>query len=124
MNIWDKKFYGKEEEYRKEIFRIPHQDLPKFVKLLRYIKAKRILDLGCGTGRHVIALAKRGFEVYGIDIAKNALNLARERLKEKNLKAKLKIGDIYKKLPFKNNFFDGLISTKTIHHARIFKILA
>jgi methylase of polypeptide subunit release factors len=80
MNIWDEKFYRKEEEYRKEIFRIPHKDLPRFVKLLRKIKAKRILDLGCGTGRHVIALAKKGFEVYGVDISKKALNLAKERL--------------------------------------------
>jgi len=82
MNIWDKKFYGKAREYCKEIFQIPHRNLPKFVKLLRKIKAKKILDLGCGTGRHVIALAKRGFEVYGIDTAKKALNLTKERLKE------------------------------------------
>jgi SAM-dependent methyltransferase len=122
MNIWDKKFFGKEEIYRKEIFRIPHKDLLRFVKLLRKIKAKRILDLGCGTGRHIIALAKRNFEVYGIDIAKKALNLARERLKEEGLKAKLKVGDFYKKLPYKDKFFDGVISIKALHHARVFKI--
>jgi ubiquinone/menaquinone biosynthesis C-methylase UbiE len=106
----------------KKIFRIPHKDLPRFVKLLRKIKAKRILDLGCGTGRHVIALAKKGFEVYGIDIAKNALNLAKERLKEEGLKAKLKVGDFYKKLPYKDKFFDGVIPIKALHHARVFKI--
>jgi ubiquinone/menaquinone biosynthesis C-methylase UbiE len=122
MNIWDKKFYGKEEIYRKEIFRIPHKDLPRFVKLLRKIKAKKILDLGCGTGRHVIAMAKKGFEVYGVDISKKALNLAKERLKEEGLKAKLRVGDFYKKLPYKDKFFDGVISIKALHHARVFKI--
>jgi len=122
MNIWDKKFYGKKKIYRKEIFRIPHKDLPKFIKLLRKIKAKKILDLGCGTGRHVIALAKRNFEVYGIDIAKKALNLAKERLKEEALKAKLRVGDFYKKLPYKDKFFDGVISIKALHHARVLKI--
>jgi len=122
MNIWDKRFYGKEEEYRKEIFRIHHKDLPKFVKLLRKIKAERILDLGCGTGRHIIALAKRNFEVYGIDIAKKALNLTKERLKEEGLKARLRAGDFYKKLPYKDKFFDGVISINALHHARVFKI--
>jgi len=122
MNIWNEKFYGKEEEYRKEIFLIPHKDLLKFVKLLRKIKAKRVLDLGCGTGRHVIVLAKRGFEVYGIDAAKRALKLTKERLKEKCLKAKLRVEDIYKELPYKNNFFDGVISIKVLHHAKVAQI--
>ena len=34
-------------------------------------KNTRILDIGCGTGRHCIELAKRGYEVTGIDLSES-----------------------------------------------------
>jgi len=122
MNVWEKRFYSKEGVFRKKIFRIPHQDLFKFVKLLREIKAKRILDLGCGTGRHIIALAKKGFQIYGLDVSPTALKETKERLRQEGLKAKLELENIYKKLPYRDNFFDGVISIKVLHHGRILRI--
>ena len=122
MNFWEKKFYGKDGVFRKKIFRVPHQDLSKFVKLLREIKAKRVLDLGCGTGRHVIALAKKGLQIYGLDISPTALGEIKERLRQEGLKAKLELGNIYKKLPYRDNFFDGAISIKVLHHGKILRI--
>ena len=38
----------------------------------------RILDVGCGPGRHAHALARRGFEVIGVDISERFITLARE----------------------------------------------
>jgi len=38
-----------------------------------------ILDVGCGTGRHAIELARRGFSVTGIDLSENQLTRAREK---------------------------------------------
>lgn len=38
-----------------------------------------VLDVGCGPGRHVLALAERGMVVLGIDITPAALDLARRR---------------------------------------------
>lgn len=35
------------------------------------------------------------------------------------MQANLKVGSIYKRLPYKDNFFDAIISTNTIHHGRI-----
>ncbi len=35
---------------------------------IEYDKSKTILDIGCGTGRHAIELAKRGYKVTGIDL--------------------------------------------------------
>jgi ubiquinone/menaquinone biosynthesis C-methylase UbiE len=58
----------------------------------------------------------------GIDISETGIKLAKEWLKEENLKVNLKIGDIYKKLPYKNNFFDATLSTQTLHHNTIEKI--
>lgn len=42
-------------------------------------KRVRILDVGCGTGRHAIELARRGYQVTGIDLSANQLALAREK---------------------------------------------
>ncbi|MFA9390296.1 MAG: class I SAM-dependent methyltransferase [Prolixibacteraceae bacterium] len=41
-----------------------------------------ILDIGCGTGRHSIELAKRGYQVTGIDLSANMLNRAKEKARE------------------------------------------
>lgn len=117
MKQWDKIFrqYGK-------VFIKPQEDIPKIIKLFKKRGIKRILDLGCGSGRHTVYLAKRGFEVYGIDSALEGIKITRDWLKEEGLKARLKIGDIYKKLPYKDNFFDSIISTQTLHHGKIEKI--
>jgi len=37
----------------------------------------RILDMGCGTGRHSIELAKRGYQVTGVDLSLGMLDVAR-----------------------------------------------
>ncbi|HOY60641.1 MAG TPA: class I SAM-dependent methyltransferase [Verrucomicrobiota bacterium] len=42
-------------------------------------KTVRILDIGCGTGRHAIELARRGYQVTGIDLSANQLARAREK---------------------------------------------
>lgn len=42
-------------------------------------KTKRILDIGCGTGRHAIELAHRGYSVTGIDLSDAQLARAREK---------------------------------------------
>jgi SAM-dependent methyltransferase len=49
---------------------------------LGFDKTKRILDIGCGTGRHTIELAKRGYSVCGIDLSEQMLDKARENSKE------------------------------------------
>jgi len=43
-------------------------------------QARRILELGCGTGLHAIELARRGCQVTGIDISEPMLESARRRL--------------------------------------------
>ena len=38
-------------------------------KEIKHNKATKILDIGCGTGRHSIELAKRGYSIVGIDLS-------------------------------------------------------
>jgi len=88
----------------------------KAVSLFKKKKIKAILDLGFGTGRHTVYLAKNGFKVYGIDISKEGKKITLERLKKSNLKAKLKISSM-SGLPYPDKFFDAVVSTYVVHHA-------
>ena len=45
-------------------------------------RSKRILDIGCGTGRHAVELARRGYRVTGFDLSEGQLRLAREKAAE------------------------------------------
>ena len=51
-------------------------------KEIGFDQKKKILDVGCGTGRHAIELAKRGYRVTGIDLSQDQLARAKEKAKE------------------------------------------
>lgn len=76
---------------------------------LKERKKIKILDLGCGAGCHTIFLSKEGFDTYATDISDQGLKVTKQRLKDNNLKAVLKNAGMENQ-PFKNNFFDGVIS--------------
>jgi len=111
MSDWDSIF-----KKNGKVFLKIHEDMKKVVSLLKRDNAKKILDLGCGSGRHTLLLAKQGFDVYATDVSKAGLTITRKWLKEENLSAKLKEHSCYEKFPFKNNYFDAVISTQVIHH--------
>ena len=70
---WDRIFKEKGKVWVK-----PQEDIPKLSRKWKKEGMKRILDLGCGTGRHLVYLAKKGFEAYGIDIAEEGIKIARK----------------------------------------------
>ncbi len=111
---WDTVF-----KERGRYFNQPHEDIPAVVESLQERGAKTILDLGSGTGRHVIYFAERGFDVYGIDNAATGLQMTRDWLTEKSLTADLKLADITEPLPYADDFFDAVMSVQVIHHARL-----
>ncbi|MBN1621752.1 MAG: class I SAM-dependent methyltransferase [Endomicrobiales bacterium] len=55
------------------------QEVDFIEKEIKHNKNIKILDVGCGTGRHSIELAKRGYDVSGIDLSKNQLAHARRK---------------------------------------------
>lgn len=54
----------------------------------------KLLDLGCGVGRHALLLAERGWAVTGIDIAEPSLEYARQEAEDAGLGARFIQGDI------------------------------
>lgn len=68
-----------------------------------YDKNIKILDIGCGTGRHSIELARRGYRVTGIDLSESQLNRAKEKAMERNVKIDFQRHDA-RNLPFQNEF--------------------
>jgi 2-polyprenyl-3-methyl-5-hydroxy-6-metoxy-1,4-benzoquinol methylase len=50
-------------------------------KEINYNKTLRIIDIGCGTGRHSIELSKRGYSITGIDLSESLLDKARVKAK-------------------------------------------
>ncbi len=97
----------------------PQEDIPKIIKKWKKEGIKKILDLGCGTGRHLVYLAKNGFETYGFDISREGIRIASKWLREERLNANLKVGDICRRLPYKDDFFDAIICIKTLNHGKI-----
>lgn len=55
---------------------------------------KRVLDLGCGTGRHACVLAQRGYEVTGVDRSWDMLHAAERRASAEGSGASFVLGDI------------------------------
>lgn len=119
---WGEDFYKNIERQPEKIFRDVNKELPEFIKLLKKIKAKNVLDLGCGTGKHLVALAKCDFQVFGFDLIGKVVKIAGNWLKKEGLEAKLSVGNIYERFPYKDNFFDGVISTKAMHHGTVAQI--
>ncbi len=72
----------------------------------------KVLDLGCGIGRHVIFSNEMQVDAYGVDLSDSAIKFAIDWAKKagiKNPKTKIVQSDITK-MPFQNNFFDFVVS--------------
>lgn len=72
-------------------------------KELNYQKSLKIIDVGCGTGRHTIELAGRGYAVTGIDLSESLLKKAREKARLQGLEIDFLHHDA-RNLPFQNQF--------------------
>jgi len=99
----------------------PDEMVINLASILKDRRARKILDLGCGAGRHVIYLAEQEFEPYGSDISNTGLKLTKKRLKSQKLEAKIIKCDM-KLIPYINSYFDATICVSTIYHQKLKEI--
>ena len=70
---------------------------------IKHDTSLRILDIGCGTGRHTLELTKRGYQVVGIDLSDSMLARAREKSAELGIPIDVRKADA-RDLSFANEF--------------------
>jgi len=88
MKQWyEELFTDYAETYDREIFTQGTIGEVDFIEQeINFDKSKRILDIGCGTGRHAIELAKRGYQIVGVDLSASQLKRAKEKANNENVK--------------------------------------
>ncbi|MHA2071669.1 MAG: class I SAM-dependent methyltransferase [Candidatus Thorarchaeota archaeon] len=69
------------------------RELP-FLQSMSESSTKRVLDMACGSGRHVVALASLGFDVVGFDTSEGMITAARNHAKIAEVEVEFHIADM------------------------------
>jgi SAM-dependent methyltransferase len=111
-------------EHKDNVLFYPHEEIIRFIsknirKRIEFNKFldirpnfKKVLDLGCGMGRHVFYLDEMGFEAFGIDLSTVAIKKAKEISKligKTDLANNFTVGDITD-MTFDSDMFDFVVS--------------
>jgi len=83
-------------------------------------KVGRVIDVGCGNGRHVVLFAEQGFDVWGTDPSSRAITYTRDWLIKRDLNATLNVCD-GEQLPYAGEFFDVAVCFGVLDHVRFYK---
>lgn len=113
MNKWEK-FYS-----NTPLDKIPWHKL-RADYLIEIIEKEKVkpgltLVLGCGTGMNSIYLAKRGFNVTGIDISETAIGYAKENAKKENVNINFIVADATDLSFLKDKEFDFILDWANLH---------
>jgi SAM-dependent methyltransferase len=79
------------------------QEVDFLVEVLRLPAGARILDVGCGPGRHSLELARRGYRTLGIDLSRAFFEIASRQAANEGLSAEFVVGDA-RAMTFANEF--------------------
>jgi malonyl-CoA O-methyltransferase len=78
------------------------------------VRGRRVLDLGCGTGRHALPLAEAGALVTAVDFSPGML--ARARARPGSDRVRFVVADLRRPLPFPDAAFDLVVSGLVLEH--------
>ncbi len=120
MATWNELF-----ERGESIARFPEREVQEFVSLLerRFTERPlRIWDLCCGAGRHTVAMAARGHEIFASDVAAHGVVLTEKRLSKLGLSARTAVADMTE-CPWPGATFHGVVSWDSLHHNTLESIL-
>lgn len=77
--------------------------------------ATRILDLGAGTGRHTLFLAREGYVVSALDVSPVGIAQLEEDAAAEHLRVDARVGEA-DALPFADSFFDGVLCFGVLYY--------
>ena len=97
----------------------PSSEASAAVDAFRRAGAQKVLDLGCGTGRHARVLFDNGFHVCGCDRSKEALFIAEQLVPEAAFEPAEMMA-----LPYADDSFDAIFCYQVIQHARMADVQA
>jgi len=101
---WYVELYQNFPNYDQEPYTQATQGEVDFIEQeIGYDRTKTILDVGCGTGRHALELARRGYKVMGVDLSDSLLAKGRETAQSENLDVTFITRDA-RALDFENQF--------------------
>lgn len=89
---------------------------PRVQRIFSDTPVRTAIDVGSGTGRHAIELAKRGAAVTAVDQSSEMLAVAREKAARQGLVIDFRIGSLDDRLPAEDGQFDLLVCALTLSH--------
>jgi len=96
----------------------PNRELIALIPGMQAAGCRRVLDAGCGVGRHLFPLLAAGFRVWGVDCDAMVLELLKARLE--NLADQMIVSNLVQadlsRLPFAPGAFDLAVSVNVINH--------
>jgi len=78
---------------------------------------RKILEVGCGLGEHLLQFAKAGATVHGVDLTERGIKLTNQRFSLCGHKGLLCVGDA-ENLPFGDDYFDFAYAWGILHHTQ------
>ncbi len=90
------------------------------MKYIGALDGKRILEIGCGNGEISVWFARKGVEIYGIDISDESIEFAKKRSVVNGTDAKTHFSvSPAEAMEFSDNFFDVVFINVSLHHLEI-----
>lgn len=93
----------------------PAQEVYPIINRWKSKGYKKILDLGCGVGRHSILFAENGFDVYACDLSQKGIDQLNKIIDKNKLKITTAISDMLD-VPYDPEQFDAIIAFRSIYH--------
>ncbi|GCB47961.1 class I SAM-dependent methyltransferase [Streptomyces sp. NL15-2K] len=93
----------------------PEPRVLEVIGTVRAMGGRRVLDVGCGIGRHTRALAEARLETHGVDRSESGIVYARELARKEGLDLRLRVTD-FASLPYESESFDYVLAWNVVYH--------
>jgi ubiquinone/menaquinone biosynthesis C-methylase UbiE len=116
--VWEQEW----DKIYREQGEVQHEVLPTVIiasEIYKKHNCSKVMDLGCGTGRHTIYLANKGFHVYATDVSEKGLDITKSKVINLALEnVEFKQHDM-RDIPFESNFLDAILCVWTTGHGKL-----